>query len=163
MYNVIIFRNVSDKQCKFTDCFKGFENITVVKKLFGEETEKILSELNVKFFSTGFRYMSVNGRTGNLMINSNYLQKGDERDIYLDIIHELNHVKQFKEGKDIFDERYQYVDRPTEIEAYTTTVLEAKRIGMTDLEIQEYLDTEWLTANDLRKLCRSLSLKYTRY
>ena len=107
--------------------------------------------------------MSVNGKTGHLMINSNYLKKGYERDIYLDIIHELNHVRQFKEGKDLFDERYQYVDRPTEIEAYTTTVLEAKRIGMTDLEIQEYLQTEWLTVNDLRKLCRSLSLTYTRY
>ncbi len=35
-----------------------------------------------------------------------------------------------------------YVDRPTEIEAYQTTVAEAKRIGMTDEQIIEYLKTE---------------------
>ena len=69
------------------------------------------------------------------MISKGYLNNGDKTDIYLDLIHELCHVKQFMEGKELFDPRYDYVDRPTEIEAYRYAVKEARRIGLSDERI----------------------------
>ena len=103
--------------------------------------------------------MWVNGRNGHLMVSSRYLNEGDKVDIYLDVIHELVHVRQFMEGKELFDDRYSYVDRPTEIEAYRHTVEEARRIGLRDAEIMEYLDTEWMTNQDLERLTKTLDVK----
>jgi hypothetical protein len=49
------------------------------------------------------------------------------------------------EGRDLFDPLYDYVDRPTEIEAYRYAVLEAKRIGLNAAEIRVYLKTEMMS------------------
>ena len=50
------------------------------------------------------------------------------------------------------------MDRLTEIEAYRLAVEEAKRIGMTDNEIFEYLKAEWIRDSDLRKLALNLGV-----
>ena len=63
-------------------------------------------------------YLRVDDETGNIVVSGEYLRTGDERYLYLDVVHELVHVRQFIEGKELFDRRYSYVDRPTEIEAY---------------------------------------------
>jgi len=158
LYNVTIHRNIRIKLHKFTDYFIGFEKVESIRMLFGEETKKILDELKVEFYSSRWGYMSVNDEDGHIIISSYYLKHGKESDIYLDIIHELNHIKQYREGKKLFDDRYAYVDRPTEIEAYQITVAEAKRIGMTDEQIIEYLKTEWISDGDLHKLSEILGL-----
>ena len=63
------------------------------------------------------------------------------------------------EGRDLFDGRYSYVDRPTEIEAYRYTVKEAKRLGLSDEEILLYLKTEWMSNNDLKALAGYVGVK----
>ena len=158
MFGVTILRNPKIKLQKFTDYFKGFDKVEAVRKIFGEDTEKILSKLKVEFYSSRFSYMGVSNEDGHLMVSTYYLSHGSERDIYLDVVHELVHVKQFMDGKELFDDRYAYVDRPTEIEAYEIGVSEAKRIGMTNQEIIEYLKTEWMSDNDLSRLSNILSL-----
>jgi hypothetical protein len=115
----------------FKDYFKGFEKIRAVKDIFGIDTERVLKNLKVEFTWVG-GYMWVNGKDGHLMMSSKYLNAGDKIDIYLDIIHELVHVKQFTEGKELFDIHYSYTERPSEIEAYRYTVNEAKNIGLND-------------------------------
>lgn len=142
---------------KFTEYFKGFENVEAVKGIFGEETGSVLSNLKVEFMGFG-GYMGVDDATGNLMVNPRYLNSGDKVDIYLDIIHELCHVKQFMEGKELFDSQHAYVDRPTEIEAYRYTVKEAKRLGLSDERICNYLKTEWMSDNDLKRLTKTLGV-----
>ena len=79
--------------------------------------------------------MYVDGADGHLVISKGYLNTGNKTDIYLDLIHELCHVKQFMDGKELFDPRYEYVDRPTEIEAYRYSVQEARRIGLPEERI----------------------------
>jgi hypothetical protein len=74
------------------------------------------------------------------------------------VIHELVHIKQFMDGKELFDENYTYVERPTEIEAYRYAVKEAKRLGMDDTKILEYLKTEWMSDEDLKQLARTLDI-----
>ena len=89
----------------------------LLRGIFGEKTDEVLSHLTVEL-SWVMGYMYVDGSDGHLVISKGYLNTGDKTDIYLDLIHELCHVKQFMEGKELFDPRYDYVDRPTEIEAY---------------------------------------------
>src|SRR5512136_2815281 len=84
--------------------FKGFENVPAVREIFGNATDRVLSELKVEFFSARIGYMGVSDEDGHLIVSANYLKEGDMRSIYLDIIHELVHVMQFREGKRLFDE-----------------------------------------------------------
>lgn len=156
---VKIPRNVKITTYPFIKYFKGFENVEAVRSIFGEKTEEVLHNLQVEF--VGFRgYMGVSEVDGHLMISAYYLKNGDLVDIYLDIIHELVHVKQFMEGKKLFDDRYEYVMRPTEIEAYRHAVEEARRLGLDDARICQYLKTEWISEKELRKLAEALSVRY---
>jgi hypothetical protein len=64
------------------------------------------------------------------------------------------------EGKELFDPRYSYVERPTEIEAYRYTVQEARRLGLSDERICEYLKTEWISDKDLKFLAKAVNVTY---
>jgi hypothetical protein len=110
----------------------------------------------VEFIGASWGCMRVSNLDGHLIISITYLMNGDFRDLYLDIIHELTHVKQFLDGKPLFDRHFAYVDRPTEIEAYRNAVVEARRLGMTDRQILEYLRTEWMSDDDLKRLAKTL-------
>lgn len=144
---------------RFMDHFKGFEKVEAVRGIFGKDTEKILSEVRVEFFSSRWGYMGVSDEDGHLFVSADYLRNGDAVGIYLDVIHELVHVRQFREGKELFDESYEYVDRPTELEAYKIAVKEARRLGMTEDEIFEYLKVSWLEENDVTLLAQNLRVK----
>ena len=156
---VKILRNAKAKTYPFTDYFKGFEKIEAVKRIFGESTIDVLSNLMIEFNSMRRGYMGVNDTDGHLMVNTRYLKDGDITDIYLDVIHELVHVRQFMEGKDLFDSCYEYVDRPTEIEAYRAAIEEARRLGLSDERICDYLRTEWLSDQDYKRLASSMNIK----
>ena len=156
--NVEIVRNAKVSMYPFTDYFKGFEKVEAVRRIFGERTDSVLNNLKVEF--GGRRgYMGVSDIDGHLIISVGYLNKGDIIDIYLDVIHELTHVKQFMDGKELFGGRWSYVDRPTEIEAYRNAVDEARRLGLSDERICEYLQTEWMTDEDLLLLAKALNVK----
>ena len=142
----------------FADYFKGFEKVDAVKQIFGEKTEEVLRNLKVEFTWIG-GYMWVDNTDGHLVMSSRYLNEGDKIDIYLDIIHELVHVKQFMEGKELFDSNFSYTERPTEVEAYSHAVQEARRLGLSDEKICEYLKTEWMTDGDLKRLAKTLNIK----
>ncbi len=148
---------VGNKKAIFIDYFKGFDKVDAVKRIFGEKTTEVLSHLTVEFSWLG-GYMYVDGSDGHLVVNKAYLNSGNKVDIYLDLIHELCHVKQFMEGRELFDPRDDYVDRPTEIEAYRYTVEEAKRIGLSEDRICQYLKTEWMTNEDVQRLIKAVNV-----
>ena len=142
----------------FLYCFNGFEKSEAVRGIFGDKTDQVLSNLKVEF--TWFGYMGVDDDSGHLMVNKRYLNNGDKTDIYLDVVHELCHVKQWMEGRELFDEKYDYVDRPTEVEAYRYAVQEAKRIGLSHNRILQYLKTEWMSQKDLNRLVKNMSVDF---
>lgn len=155
---VKIRRNAKVSTHPFTDYFKGFEKVKAIRQIFGERTEEVLRNLEVEF--SGRRgYMGVSDVDGHLIISAYYLNNGDMTDIYLDVIHELVHVRQFMEGKELFDNRYDYIDRPTEIEAYSHAVEEARNLGLSDEKICEYLKTEWMNDEELKRLAATLNVK----
>ena len=143
----------------FTEFFKGFEKVPSVREIFGEKTETILRGLKVEFFSSKFGYMGVSDEDGHLIVSAYYLRDGDPVSKYLDVVHELVHVRQFREGKALFDEAFEYHERPTEVEAYMQAMKEARRLGMSDPEIFDYLKVDWMSEDEVRKLARSLNVK----
>jgi hypothetical protein len=155
---VKIVRNVPVSTYPFTDYFKGFEKVEAVRRIFGERTRKVLGNLKVEFAWTR-GYMGVNDTDGHLLISARYMKEGDIIDIYLDIIHELAHVKQFMDGKKLFDDNFSYTERPTEVEAYRYAVEEARNLGLSDERICEYLKTEWMSDEDLKRLAETLNVK----
>lgn len=158
IFNVAMRRDAKVTLHRFVDYFNGFERVGAVRELFGDETESVLNDLRVEFVSRG-GYMGVSDEDGHLIVSARYLRDGDERDIYLDIIHELVHVKQFRSGVELHDGRFGYTDRPTEIEAYVHAVKEARRIGMTEKEIYEYLRMERMSEEDVKRLAAALNVK----
>lgn len=150
--------SISISKHRFTDYFIGLENVDALRQIFGERTEQVLQNLTIEFTLLG-GYMWVNASNGHLMIDSRYFRKGDKIDIYLDIIHELVHIRQLMEGQELFDIDYSYIDRPTEVEAYRHAVDEAKRIGLSDERICRYLKTEWMSNDDLKRLAKELNLE----
>ncbi len=153
-----IERQAPTKLYPFERFFRGFADVPAVRELFGRQTRKVLRDLRVEFFSARFGYMSTSDIDGHLIISSNYLRTGEFRTIYLDIVHELCHVRQFRRKQPLFYPKLNYVDAPSEIEAYAHTVKEGKRIGMTDTELVDYLTIEWIDAADLRRLARRMGV-----
>jgi hypothetical protein len=135
----------------FTDYFKGFDKVQAVRSVFGDKTGRVLERLRVGFISNRYMFMGVSDRDGNLAVGTYHLKNSDLRTLYLDVIHELFHVKQFTQDKEYFRREHQrylkktgfdtalYFKSPIEVPAYRHAVNEAKRIGMSYDEIAEYL------------------------
>ncbi len=87
-----------------------------------------------------------------IVLSESYLRDGDEVDLYLDLLHELTHLRQLEQGCDLWDERFPYVDRPTEVEGYAVAVEEGRRLGMTEREVRRHLSNPWMSATDVRRL-----------
>ncbi len=139
----------------------GLENCKTLWKVFGNrnKTLKILSEAKVRISPSSFLIWH-DQWTGKIDISLKYLIKAPRRDLYLDFIHELVHLKQFlKKGRNYYkseSRKYKYGDRPLEIEAYKYTVMEAKRIGMTRRQIINYLDVPWVKGKDKARMIKNI-------
>ena len=156
---VKIVRNLKLGTYGFTEVFQGFDRVRAVKAIFGKRTASILSETKV-VLAARRGYMHIDGKSGELHVSIQYLETADERYLYLDVIHELVHIRQFREGKELFDEKYDYVDRPTEIEAYTTALKEARRIGYHGKELVEYLRVDWVSEADFGRFLDLLGVEH---
>jgi hypothetical protein len=155
---VRIPRRIPLKFEPFSKRFKGFERVPAVRAIFGPQTTRVLRGLRVEYFSSKWGYMGVSDEDGHLLISTHYLKTGKARDIYLDVVHELVHVRQFREGKPLFPDGFEYSDTPTEIEAYRHCIAEGRRLGMTDPELLDYLKVEWMNPKELRRLARNVGV-----
>jgi hypothetical protein len=133
----------------FSEVFKNLEDCRILWKVFGTK-EKFLSVLKNQKVRVSKKHWIfwVNDKTKKITIFVDYLKKCPKIILYLDCIHELVHVKQMIEGKELFDKEFSYFDRPTEIEAYIIAAKEAKRIGMSRRQISNYLKVDWQTKKE---------------
>jgi hypothetical protein len=159
MRNFEVNRTESHGEFPLSHIFIGLENSDVIQSLFGgkEQAAETLRSLHVKLDDSA-EYMYVNDADGSIIVRGEYLRSASEKLLYLDIIHELVHVKQYHEGRNLFDSNYSYVDRPTELEAYKITLDVARKIGMTEEEIEDYLYVEWITKKEHKKLAKTLGV-----
>jgi predicted SprT family Zn-dependent metalloprotease len=102
--------------------------------------------------------MFVDNDDGSITIGLTHLRQASDEFLYLDIIHELCHVKQHLQGRNLYDRSKAYVDRETEIEAYQVTVQEARRIGLKDEAIANYLRVSWISPEEHKRLVRRLDV-----
>jgi hypothetical protein len=131
----------------FTDYFQGFERVDAVRSVFGNSTEAVLRDLKVSFLSLRFAYMGISDEDGSISVGTYHLRHGDFRTLYLDVVHELFHIRQWQEDRAYFGKEHRkflgdwslYYASPIEVPAYKHTVREAERIGMTRDEIVEHL------------------------
>ncbi len=91
-----------------------------------------------------------------IVLNTGYYRDGNGLDLYLDLLHELTHLRQVAEGRNVWDDSYDYVDRPTEIEAYAVAVEEGRRLGMTDEDVVHHLSNPWMSEADVAKLVANI-------
>jgi len=154
-----INRNFGEGVHDITKIFVGLEDLQILQKVYGDKKSlaSVLHKVKVKIVDSKY-YMYVDDEDCSIVVGLKHLAKADKRTLYLDIIHELVHVKQFMDGRDIYDERYSYVDRQTEVEAYQVVVDEARKLGMSDDEIMEYLTVEWVSEDGLKRLANKLGV-----
>jgi hypothetical protein len=83
----------------FTDYFKGFENVPGVRKLFGDDAEKVLAGLKVEHTLYPLGYMGMDVEDAHLVMNSWHLRDSELSILYLDLFIYLQFVGQFFEGR----------------------------------------------------------------
>ncbi len=81
-----------------------------------------------------------------------HYQTGSDLDLYLDLLHEVTHIRQILEGQDVWNEAFPYHRRPTEIEGFAVAVSECRRLGLNDKEIREHLTNPWMTESEVKEL-----------
>lgn len=100
----------------------------------------------------GDGYLWVDIKTPAINLIEAYYHRAHPIDLYLDLVHELTHLRQLAEGKDLWDHSLDYVDRPTEIEGYAVAVEEGMRLGMDEDEVIRHLSNPWMTETDVARL-----------
>ena len=148
---------------RLSEVFAGLESSTALRKVFGSKVQmtKVMKHLKLRV-ERGDSGLWLDRDTGTVCIGSKHLTTAKNDFLYLDVIHVLVHVRQFLEGKELYDQAFEYVDRPTELEAYRTTVAEARKIGMEENEIQRYLRLDAVDDSELGKLMEKIGVRVRR-
>jgi len=104
----------------------------------------------------GYCYVDV--KVPAIVLSEDYYNKANPVDLYLDLAHELTHLRQLAEGKNLWDHSLHYVDRPTEIEGYAVAIEEGRRLGMTEKDILHHLSNPWLNGDEIARLIENVEL-----
>jgi len=155
--DVRINRSLELGEYSFLEAFPGFEKLRAVREIFEDDTPEILRKVKI-VLDPREGYLHVDNEDGTIYMSQPYLKNGEEVYIYLDLIHELVHVKQFMQGKELYDMRYEYLERPTELEAYRVGVKEARRLGLTDEQIADYLRVDWVNEDEFAEFLKKMKV-----
>jgi hypothetical protein len=98
----------------------------------------------------GYCYVDV--KIPAIVLSEEYYSKANPLDLYLDLVHELTHLRQLAEVENIWDHSLDYVDRPTEIEGYAVAVSEGLRLGMDEDEVIRHLSNPWMSELEVNRL-----------
>ncbi len=154
-----INRGLEPGRYRLEDVYPGIRGYGVLSDIFAGTAgiDEVMDRTGVSVADIPHE-MFVSNDDGSVTIGLNHLRRAPDEILYLDIIHELCHVKQHLQGRELYDRSRAYVDRETEIEAYDVTVKEARRIGLTEKAILDYLRVSWITSEEHRRLARRLGV-----
>jgi hypothetical protein len=96
--------------------------------------------------------------TNCIVVGESHLRESPALTVYLDIYHELCHILQRDGGAELWPPGLSYVERWTEVEAYRFVVEEARRLRVSDAYLREYLQVEWISAEEHRTLLTALGV-----
>jgi hypothetical protein len=160
MKNVFqINRLLEPGQYRLEEVFADIRTYDILPAIFAdaEEIDGVITRIKV-FVVDMPHEMFVNNDDASITIGLTHLRQASDEFLFLDIVHELCHVKQQMQGRNLYDRSKSYVDRETEIEAYQVTVQEARRIGLNDDAITCYLRVSWITSEEHERLARRLDV-----
>ncbi len=148
---------------RLTDVFGGLEFSSSLLKAFGSKSElgRIMRHLKLRLEPNDSGPW-FDRDTGTICIGTKHINGAKPDFLYLDMIHVLVHVCQFLEGRDLYDQAFEYVERPTELEAYRFTVAEARKVGLDETEILRYLRVGSDNDSDLGKLMDKIGVRARR-
>jgi hypothetical protein len=107
--------------------------------------------------AAGFRMVETKDDV--IVVSRSHLMNSPRMYVYLDIIHEFMHILQRRQGRVIWPRAsIAYVDRPTEIEAYSFSIAEARRLGVPDGYLRKYLQAPWASRRDNLRLLRNVGV-----
>lgn len=155
-----INREISAGEYRLGDLCKDLYAIEEIEKLLEERGLRSDFVTSTKVLVDDSRdfYMYVDDKGKRLVACLSHIQDSDPRIVYLDFLHELVHIFQLYDGRNLYDRRFKYVRRPTEIEAYAVAINEGRRIGMGDEELREYLRVEWISDEEHLELANAVGL-----
>jgi hypothetical protein len=93
-----------------------------------------------------------------IVVGKGHLANSPALMLFMDIYHELCHIRQRQAGANLWEPGVSYVKRWTEVEAYRFVVDEARSVGVSDGFLREYLKVEWITAKEHRELLTELKV-----
>ena len=93
-----------------------------------------------------------------IVVGEKHLRESSELMLFLDIFHELCHVLQRQGGAELWPPGVSYVERWTEVEAYRFVVVEARKFGVPDDYLRDYLRVEWISEDEHRTLLGALGV-----
>ena len=159
------------------DAFPGLGSLPTAKRLvpdadrraalFEETCVEIIAEDAWMYISPWEIPKSARGRwkpvvsaTGSncVVIGESHLRESPPLILFLDIYHELCHVLQRERGLELWDRRYSYVERPTEVEAYKFVIDEARLLHVPDPVLRDYLKVEWIDDKEFLKLLETMGV-----
>jgi len=153
-------RDLQDGHYSLEDIFENLKSVEILLKIFKSKDDlDEVFEKTVVIVDGSSHYMHVKNEDASIVVGKDHLKNSEKKILYLDIIHELVHVKQQRQGLDLYDSSYHYVDRPTEVEAYEVAVEEARKLGMNDSEIFDYLHVEWISSDEHKRLASRVGVK----
>lgn len=91
-----------------------------------------------------------------IVLTMEHYLTGSDLDLYLDLLHEVTHIRQILEERDVWDEAYAYHRRPTEIEGYAVAVSECRRLGLDEKGVRDHLSNPWMTDAEVGELLTSV-------
>ncbi|MGP8073420.1 MAG: hypothetical protein ACLQD9_00550 [Thermoplasmata archaeon] len=159
------------------EVFRGLENTIPFRKYPGDDA-KILAAARETWAEVtpgpGYMYVApprtppeiraagfrmVETREDVIVVGQSHLRNSPRMDVYLDIIHEFLHILQRRQGRAIWPSaKLAYVDRPTEIEAYSFSIAEARRLGVPDSYLRRYLKAPWASRHENLRLLRNVGV-----
>jgi hypothetical protein len=142
---------------RFCALLPGAGRSPALRRICGDQARRrrLLREARVSIRpGAGFAYIDTEARQ--IVLSRRYYRRGTQLDLYLDLLHELTHLRQLEEGADLWDERFVYVDRPSEIEGYSVAVEEGRRLGRSESRLKRHLSNPWMSREDVARLLENV-------
>jgi len=139
------------------DLFPGLEESPALETISGsrDDSLRLLRKSRIQVRARE-GYIFVDVLVPCIAIAYDYYKNGKARDLYLDILHELTHLRQLEEGRNLWDMKTAYVDRETEIEGYAIVMREAIRLGLGREEFLDHLSAPWMSEADVARLVENV-------
>ena len=166
----VIARDLSLGRHRLLDAFPGLDKLPTAARLVPQAAAraKLFAETDVELIAEdAWMYVAPHevpkGARGRwkpvvspdrdcIVIGESHLRESPPLTLFMDIYHELCHLLQRARGLELWDRRYNYAQRPTEVEAYQFVVDEARRLKVGDAVLRDYLKVEWIDEAEFRQL-----------